>query len=741
MPTSLWKLLEEYKVVIPIMQRDYAQGRVTGKVPLIRDNILSALCNSVKAHDKPLELDFIYGYTKILKSDAKDEQRTFFPLDGQQRLTTLFLFHWFIAVKEGHHAEAVRLLSKFTYETRHSSRVFCSELIRYNPGNIEAPIKQSIINQPWFFTAWNNDPTINSMLTMLVAIQEKVATYELENVWQSLVSEEPAVIFHLLPMDKLGLPDELYIKMNSRGKELTDFENFKVRFSEFLNDSLSSEFNQKIDQEWSDLFWDLCKEDCTTDIAKSVDAAFLRFFRYVTDIILAKANNVVQDNVDEFEVFKEVYSKDENVKLLFSILDTFVSVNKTRPDFFSSVFYINPADYVVNKTRLFFANASVNLFKKCADCYDTQQRVNPFSIGEQLLLYACIIHLQRNTPDFNSRIRKLRNLINNSEDTVRKENMYYLLISVFEVICSNKLDVETKFNKTQAKEEEDKASFIKQNFHLLHTICQLEDHHLLRGCIAIFMLMPDLEDYAAQFNDIFYVGCNYELISCAMLTFGDYSQKTGWSRSLGNKNDSTWRELFVPSQRRGDFDNTQSVLYNLIGSLHANSTSTLETIINSYLDMYEADKAKEKDWKYYFIKYPEFRKHEDGYYYWPDASKQFECIMMRRKTLGGFHWDPFLVSILRAVGNMVSLENYGAPLIYVKGNATLRMLNKNDGFKLEAVDADGQNLLNNALNSGLISTEFICSVNQSAAGLDEENRIEKGVQLINLLNKLQYNQF
>jgi hypothetical protein len=736
MATSFWKLLKEYKVVIPILQRDYAQGRAIGKAPLIRENILNVLCNAMKEPNNPLELDFIYGYTKLLTNEKKEDLKVFYPLDGQQRLTTLFLLHWYIAVKEGHHEEARGLLSKFTYETRHSSRVFCSELVKFMPANFDASIKESIINQPWFFTAWNNDPTISSMLTMLDAIQHKVKSNKLEEVWQTLVSEEPAVIFHLLPMDKLGLPDELYIKMNSRGKELTDFENFKTRFSELLNDSHSWKFNHKIDQEWSDLFWDLYKEDQVLDIAKKVDAAFMRFFRFVTDILLAKENNVIEEFIDEFEIFKKVYEKDENVEFLFSILDTFVSVYKTRPDFFSSVFYINPDEYEISKTRLFFLNASVNLFKKCADCYDPKQRTNPFSIGEQLLLYSCIIHLQNCTPEFSSRIRKVRNLISNSEDTVRKENLTNLLNSVADVIINGTSDNDSKFNKTQVKEEEDKELFIMQNANIQNTVCRLEDHHLLQGCLAIFILRLDLNEYAEQFHKIFSENCDYDLISCAMLSFGDYSQKVGSFRRLGNKNNSSWRELFVPSQRRGDFNNTQSVLYKLLSELHSDSAINLKSVVISFLAHYESDPSKEKDWIYYFIKYSDFRKHEDGYYYWEDRGKQYECIMMRRKTLGGFHWSPFLFSILKAVGNTLSLDNYGNPLVYVKKNATLKVYNMNNGFKLESVDADGQILMDNAVNAGLLTSEFTCQIRQSAAGLDEEDRVEKGIQLIKSLSIL-----
>src|ERR1700754_350097 len=167
MATSLWQLLTQYKIVIPILQRDYAQGRQTDKVKVIRERFLDALHTAFQPGELPLELDFVYGYTR------DDANSRFIPLDGQQRLTTLFLLHWYLAAKEGSLEEAKALLSKFTYETRHSSRVFCDELVEFTPGDIESPLPASIINQPWFFTAWKNDPTIDSMLTMLDAIQEK----------------------------------------------------------------------------------------------------------------------------------------------------------------------------------------------------------------------------------------------------------------------------------------------------------------------------------------------------------------------------------------------------------------------------------------------------------------------------------------------------------------------------------------------------------------------------------------
>jgi hypothetical protein len=736
MATSLWNLLEEYKVVIPILQRDYAQGRHTGKVPLIRNRFLCALCKALKEGSTPLELDFVYGYTKTSKKCLDKPQQSFIPLDGQQRITTLFLLHWFIAVKENYLEEAAPKLLKFTYETRHSSRVFCSELVKFIPENFDSAISKSIINQPWFFTAWKNDPTIKSMLTMLDAIQAMISENNLQNVWPLLTSEQPSILFHLLPMDTLGLPDDLYIKMNSRGKELTDFEYVKSRFSELLSDEHATIFNNKIDQDWSDLFWGLYKNKDGTDLATKTDAAFLRFLRFITDMLIANGKDVLEGEFDDFKIFEYVYSKRDNVEFLFASLDTLFLNSKTKPDFFTSIFYTNPTEYTIDKTRLFFQNASADLFRKCADNYDSKQRINPFSIGEQLLLYACIVHLKSKSSNFNERIRKLRNLITNSEDTVRRENLSNLLRTVIEIITNDVLDTESKFNNTQAKEEEEKSIFIQQHISLQDTIYRLEDHHLLQGCIAIFKLLPDLEDYAVVFHKIFTVGCDYDEIGRALLTFGDYSQKYDWRRRFGNQNNSVWRELFTPSQRRGGFLNTQNVLYAFLSHLHKEAASTIDSIIRSYLALFEVNPTLEKNFRFYFIKYPGFRKNEDGFYYWEDETKPYQCTMMRRSMLGGFHWSPFLFTLKEASDTQMNLENYGAPLIYVKGNATIKLFNENIGFRLEAIDDLGYTLLNNAAKAGCITSSFVYEVKQTLTGIDVDDRIEKGVDLINSINKL-----
>ena len=85
---TLWGILNERRIEIPIIQRDYAQGRI-GKEHL-RERFLGKMFDVLCGKGGTMTLDFVYG---TIENDA------LYPLDGQQRLTTLWLLHWYIALK------------------------------------------------------------------------------------------------------------------------------------------------------------------------------------------------------------------------------------------------------------------------------------------------------------------------------------------------------------------------------------------------------------------------------------------------------------------------------------------------------------------------------------------------------------------------------------------------------------------------------------------------------------------
>ena len=76
------------KILIPKMQRDYAQGRVG--MESLRARFLGSLFGVIDKDPKnKLVLDFVFG-------QKEPQNRTFYPVDGQQRITTLFLLHLYI---------------------------------------------------------------------------------------------------------------------------------------------------------------------------------------------------------------------------------------------------------------------------------------------------------------------------------------------------------------------------------------------------------------------------------------------------------------------------------------------------------------------------------------------------------------------------------------------------------------------------------------------------------------------
>lgn len=736
MTMSFWQLLSDHRITIPILQRDYVQGQTIGKAPSVRENLLNTICTSLQYGKPKLELDFIYGYTEVWEEPSIAMTKIFYPLDGQQRLTTLFLFHWYIAAKEGFLDDAVKSqLAKFSYHTRPGSRDFCARLSTYQPEDFTISIKRTIINQPWFFAAWINDPTISSMLVMLDAIQSKLIQFSIEQVWTALVSDSAPIVFHVLRMEDLGLPDELYIKMNSRGKALTDFEYFKARFSEFLTPNQSAYFNRRIDQAWSDLFWDRLKEKNTRDIAQLVDASIMRFIRYITDLIAAR-EQIKTISIDEFARYRTVYGNPHNTDFLFEVMDNFVDLYKNDSDFFSRYFYLHNQNYVLDHTKLFFERQSPDLFQNCITQYNPNGKINPFPIIEQLLLYACIIHKKHKTTDFAVRIRQLRNLLSNSEDTLRADNLMLLIESVERIVINADFDEHTALNTTQIEDELRKMQFIDQYPQLREPMERLEDHQLLQGCLSIIELTPDLADDSAQFLRLFHHNCDYEQLSCAMLTQGDYSQYYRHRRRFGNKNWTVWRDLFLPSRRRSDYDKTQIVLRKLINLLKSDSSLTDKEIIKNWLDQFESNPMMERDWRYYYIKYAEFRKHEKGYYIWPDESKLYESFMILSIEIGGKNWDPINIAIQNNLSHKVYLGNYSSPLFLNHGPSLIKIYNKNEEFSLEADDSESQALLEKAVASGLINDQYTCPVQQSDNRLDIQDRVQVGVKLIENLKEL-----
>jgi len=731
-------LLEQYKVIIPPIQRDYAQGRNSNDVKRIRRRFLGKLSEILADgyEGSPLKLDFIYGSVTEDESESGNKELVFKPLDGQQRLTTLFLIHWYAAVTEDTMAPEVReKLSRFSYATRAKSRKFCSKLVHYTPEKGAESIRSQIENQPWFFLSWASDPTVSSMLVMLDAIETTFMESRIAGVWGKLTGDEPRIIFHLLPMEKLGLPDDLYIKMNSRGKELTEFEHFKSQFARIIPSDMRDQFKSRIDKQWSDLFWNIFKESEESDLAKFVDRGFLNFYRYITDIIILKGGISLDDEY-WLNVAQEVYKDPLNVQFLFRCLDTFCAQQKISPAYFSELFYVSQADFETDKVRLFFYNSQMDLFNKCAEHYSPDKRNNPFSIGEQLMLYACILDLQNSCDHTPSNLRKIRNLIAASEDQLRKEYLSSFYLDIEAIISNREIPEKSRFSKHQILEESNKAALLLASPKLGPVLNELEDHHLLRGTLSIFKLSPDIAPYAEAFEEAFPEGqdCDYSTISRAMMLIGDYSQDygKGWRR-IGNHAPPTWRELFTVSDKRKGFSDTRAVLYDYLRMFIEDSEASNASILGAY-------KPTCFDWRYYYIHYDNFcawnSRATEGYYYWTDcAARPFEFWMMYKKQFRGRHWNPYLLEI-STHSDRYSLENYGGRLQITFGEIVFWVSMDNDSFRFETDEDDPESILALAevTSAGLLGEDGCQKLDMVTYREDTKDRI---TVILDLLQKIE----
>lgn len=228
-PDNLFALLSRYRVVIPGIQRHYVQGANNPKAESVRKLFIKEIFTAIEEKQNEFNLHFIYG---PINTDGED---SFVPVDGQQRLTTLWLIARYAAEKAepSDRKDLLSLLSRFTYEDRINAKRFCQALTcEDSRWDFTQDPNPDILCQDWFVDYWKEDETVASMIRMLSTIHEEwnkhQDTITAEDVLEAIASK----IRFNLKIDAFG--DDIYMKMNARGLQLTQWENFKGKFSEDL---------------------------------------------------------------------------------------------------------------------------------------------------------------------------------------------------------------------------------------------------------------------------------------------------------------------------------------------------------------------------------------------------------------------------------------------------------------------------------------------------------------------------
>lgn len=734
-PISFSELLQRCKQIeVPLIQRDYAQGRDAQKD--VRDEFLKALHGALilPPGDRrlPLNLDFVYG------SMEGQNKESFLPLDGQQRLTTLFLLHWYLAwrddalpdfqskVQDGKHA-------RFTYRVRPSSREFFDAMVNFDPSTpaeTVSSVRRLIHDQPWFFLHWRLDPTIQAALTMLDAIHERFK--DTTGFYARLVNQQqPVITFQLLPLEHFGLTDDLYIKMNARGKPLTAFETFKARFEELLRElfptekrklggadlSIAEFFERQIDTQWTNFFWRYKNPE-----TNNFDDALMNLFWV---LIRAGLNPEDQNFADDTTSLRGQFLTasyqhfHERGWLTRTFAENLICLLETWSKGGGGLAQQLPNSNYFNELGLF-----ESAIKKAFDIEYTT-----------LVFFAAFVSYLRQhqgggvTPEpLNEWIRVVFNLAQNTN--IERPDEYGRSLTGIQKLLPHsheilqalaETEIETSgFSPQQVREEVLKAKLIRLHPGWKKRILAAEQHGYFLGQIGFLLSFSRVSETAEKtpvknwpenvhlelqasydqylrkaqltFNDSGLVSLKPHLWKRALLVIGDYVLQTGRNYSFVS-NPSTYPDSWKRFLR--DETPQRDCLKTLWDKL--DPTAPIEAQLQKII----SDASGLEEWRAAVVKHPEVIDYCGlQEFRWEDDSD--EIYLLRKQQMNGFHAELFSYALFQELDsdvgrksleplllrpyepvNMTEFEPY-IPLWfdYSKSRVSFVLFSNNDGFRI-----------------------------------------------------------
>lgn len=571
---TLWELIagddvqvprQPRRIIIPRIQRDYAHGRGDKAAVEIRDTLLGELIASLNEGASPADLGLIFGA-------KNDESVTLY--DGQQRFTTLFLFHWYLAWIS-RDLQAGETLQRFSYDSRLHSRDFCRVLagsgLLLEPNG--AYPSERFKDAAWFCPAWRTDPTVDGMLVVLDSMHRMLPNQQDAAVlWQRLTSNRaPQFTWLVLPDGSAN--EDLYVKLNGRGRNLTDFEKLKAWLEEQVDSwsgvALPEDWKLKLDNQWLDLFW---KESGSNP--DTMDRTMIAFF-------LGNALNLAITGNDGFDAMliqtvhdKGILTKEEwgSIFTVQSLPKLFQAlVHLTKPEFRDQI-----DQWASNGNLLCFSETSEKRLAPLSKTWIAGWTAATYT--DRLLFFGLLRFLIENPPGtsgwsestFLRWMRFLRNLACNSQigwnslanaiksiQSIAPNSLEALDQWVSEQPNESKL---TGLDKDQWQDEIEKATlrFGQTGEETAAVLDAAEDQPFLRGQIGFMIALATAPEgfnlgrfrsYAAVMARLFPTGNgpdpeNRVLLQQALLSCGDYTIELSPDKWGMGANRNEWRTIF-----------------------------------------------------------------------------------------------------------------------------------------------------------------------------------------------------
>lgn len=727
-------------ITIPLIQRDYVQGADCNAEK--RDAFLNKLFEAL-LKGEVLELDFIYGSSE--KTD--DSVNNFIPIDGQQRLTTLTLLGWILNHRVDYkHSEE---LPKITYLTRPSSEQFCNHLLKYRLPESYESISKYITTVPgWFSERWLSDPTIKAMLEMLDKMDKMLNQYDkdtIDKMADTFFNSSPYT-FECLDMHALELDDELYIKMNARGKLLTPFENWKAGFFALLNEKFPNEkyiyntipgiesptlpeyFEYAIEHDWCDLLWPLAlsewkklsEEDRRKVNYPRIDESFMNFLTYATRFMFFSqreySNNQEESTLrmlfdKEIDTsISNVLSQKDNVILFFRLLDVLVKLKEAWADdnncqnlldnFFDKLF---TGKFSISDNRLNIFHKETNLLLSCLkggeDGLTVSMEVLFWALLKYLLYHPeCISNPDESMIDYlriilgwirDKHQRLLKGLVVQPNirlsDYKEADDIIKSLSpsdNPFEALATN--------DKQSLEDERKKGTYYgKPQFEIIKVLSNCEDLYFCFNLLYKSMSESnDTKSYIKRFVSFYKMSDDERIRALVSHGFMGIRTKTG-HYFFGQKTDDNnhWPYIFTATKSDGGFNNAVDAF-------------------TSWMNGEPQLALNKKQFGYYLCKYDDFLNAVNwGYppkhyfvYFDDDWFSAWAVKTFSTRPIAGYNVDPFAFTVaelykkdshLYNVGYYSEYSNHG--MLYITTNEksdrwAIEMECCSEGWKIIHVD-------------------------------------------------------
>jgi len=562
---SVQQLITKYNFIVPEIQREYVWGNNEFKIldkffSDIKEAINESNTNeldSIQIHGlekmleradekdkdnirnlidtylskKDLNIGFLYSYRPdyYIYNDRNDDV---YLIDGQQRLTTLFLALFYFALKENKYND-FKLLFRFDeqleklafdYRVRTLTHNFLIDLVA-NCNTLSD--LTNIEKKNWFLTNFADDVTVKAMIAAIIKLQEHFNN-DSKEYYQFVLKQ---IRFWHFKTEETSQGEELYITMNSRGQQLADNETVRAKL--FENDRVKAnqiECGSKWEI-WQDFFWK------SKPINGNADNGLNQFLRWVNIIMCFSTKTFKTKELAEKE-YKSLISENQ-------VLD-YVSLFEIEP-YFDALEQLR----IFDETGLFSIDFHKNNFSKDWLKGDLGQI-------HLVKLLPALMYLKYKRPveGLNSFIRFFSNITNDT-DISKNPDTYIIeciqLVKLF--LDSNYNDIvdiiefKSQFPRILSKEEVCKLSLFKNEKDinkreiLQKAFWELEDLKINKGKIG-HLLQMSTRDFNA---DKFTFNYSFDYLTIKEIDIDDFLKISKAYKELINHENEIWGELLITS--------------------------------------------------------------------------------------------------------------------------------------------------------------------------------------------------